>query len=289
VQKDEIDIDELRQERIARKEEQKELAALRLTLERMSAQRHYVIHDAGESNTIRFALTGDRHIGSLYERSDAVAGFYDLARREKIPTVLDAGDVLDGAGIYKGQEYEQYAIGMDRQFAALAERTPRVDGITTHFITGNHDYSFYKAVGADPGPRIAEITGWKYAGRDQAWIELHNAAGKSVSVMLIHPDGGTAYAYSYRPQKIVESLAGGKKPDIMGIGHFHKSEWIPEHRNVSVFQVGAFQSQTPFMARKGSPAHVGGWIVEVTPGRENLTCRVRAEFVAFYEPEKRKC
>jgi len=285
--KDETSLDEIKAMKRARAEERKELEALRLTVERLSAQRHYVINDAGTTNTIRFALIGDRHIGSMYERADAVARFYDLLKREKITTVLDTGDVLDGAGIYKGQEYEQYAIGLDRQFSALAEHAPTIPGITTHFIIGNHDYSFYKAIGADPGPRIAEITGWKYAGRDQAWIELRNAAGKAVSVMLLHPDGGTAYALSYRPQKLVEALPGGKKPDILGIGHYHKAEWIPEYRNVSVFQTGTFQSQTPCMARKGSPAHVGGWIVEVTPGRENLTCRVRAEFVAFYEPEER--
>ena len=38
--------------------------------------------------------------------------------------------------------------------------------------------------------------------------------------------------------------------------------------------------QTPFMARKGLSAHIGGWIVEVTVGEMHNT--FKGEFVAFY-------
>jgi hypothetical protein len=41
------------------------------------------------------------------------------------------------------------------------------------------------------------------------------------------------------------------------------------------------------MARKPTDAHVGGWIVEVVLGaREDLTSRIRAEFIGFYEPKE---
>ena len=69
----------------------------------------------------------------------------------------------------------------------------------------------------------------------------------------------------------------------------HKAEWLPCYRNVQGFQVGCFQSQTPFMTRKPTPAHVGGWIIEVVMGpRQDLVSRVKAEFVSFYESEDRK-
>jgi hypothetical protein len=59
-------------------------------------------------------------------------------------------------------------------------------------------------------------------------------------------------------------------------------------RNIHIFQSGCFQSQTPFMAAKPTPAHVGGWDIEVILGdRKNLVTRVKAEFIAFYEPEDR--
>jgi len=85
---------------------------------------------------------------------------------------------------------------------------------------------------------------------------------------------------SYRPQKITESLEGGTKPDMLAIGHYHKAELIPSYRNVAVLQAGTFERQTPFMARQGLAAHVGGWIVEAVVG--NGHNRIKAEFIAFY-------
>lgn len=286
--RDEITVDELKAERNRAAEAERELETLRRTLELMKDDRHYVI-PYGRGNCIRFGLFSDPHEGSLYERMDALATFYDLLHRERVPIALCAGDVLDGVGMYKGQEFEQYAIGLDRQLESARKNTPRVKGIATYFITGNHDYSYYKMVGVDPGPEIEKATGWKCIGRDFKSIDLKSDSGKALTVSLIHPAGGTAYALSYKSQKIITEIPGGKKPDIACIGHYHKAEWIPEYRNVSVFQAGCFQSQTPYMARIPTPAHVGGWIVEATLGdRKHLVSRVKGEFVSFYEPEERK-
>ena len=73
---------------------------------------------------------------------------------------------------------------------------------------------------------------------------------------------------------------GGKKPHILGIGHFHKAEYMPRYRNVKAIQAGTFQDQTPFMARKGLAAHVGGWIIEITLG--DLYNKIKTEFVEFF-------
>ncbi len=92
----------------------------------------------------------------------------------------------------------------------------------------------------------------------------HISGGTTLA--LIHPSGGTAYALSYKPQKWAESLSGGKKPDIAGIGHFHKIEQL-FYRNIHIFQTGTFESQTPFMARKGLAAMVGAWILSINGQR----------------------
>ena len=116
-------------------------------------------------------------------------------------------------------------------------------------------------------------------------MEWQTPAGK-FSLMLIHPGGGSAYALSYKPQKIVESLEGGTKPNMVAIGHFHKAEMMPSYRNICSIQSGTFQRQTPFMARGGLSAHVGGWIVDVTVGDGHNV--IRAEFVAFYGGSNKK-
>ena len=281
-------IEELEAEAIPKKTQQ-ELDELREAIARLKEVRHYVVPLRQKGNTIRFAVASDDHVGSLYERFDAQEAFYETLRREKIRTILKPGDILDGHDMYKGQTFEQYAHGMDKQLTALQQHHPDTKGMDIHFITGNHDFSFYKIAGTDPGKRIVEEMGkgWHYAGRDRAWVDLRTRDGYELSVALLHPAGGTTYALSYRPQKITEKIPGGMKPDILLIGHYHKAEYIPGYRNVDVFQAGCFQSQTPFMAAKPTEATVGGWIIEVTlADRRHLVRRVKAEFISFFEPSQ---
>lgn len=233
-----------------------------------------------KSNTILFGLTGDRHYGSLHNDSAAIKAFYDYAKRQGVKQVFDAGDITEGHKIYRGQEFEVRDLGYEAQVNRLVKEAPR--SIETYFITGNHDASFRNLAGAAMGKDINQrIPNYHFLGEMYA-RHIWKTPNGPVALDLLHPDGGTAYAISYKTQKIVESLEGGTKPDVIGIGHFHKAEMLPMYRNVAAFQTGTFQHQTEFMRRKGSQAHVGGWIVEVKIGPKKATKTIRAEFVAFY-------
>lgn len=231
-----------------------------------------------KENTIRFAVTGDRHHGSLYHHGAALHAFYDFCVREGVKDVYDAGDMLDGHKVYRGQEFELRDIGFEAQMNGVVTHSPT--GVKTWFVTGNHDASFKNAAGVPVGSCISErVKGYGFLGEEQARVRWETPNGQ-FELMLIHPGGGSSYAVSYRPQKIVESLEGGTKPDMLAIGHYHKAEFLPSYRNVAVLQTGTFQRQTPFMARQGLSAHVGGWIVEVSINEGNKV--IKAEFVAFY-------
>lgn len=240
-----------------------------------------------EKNSIRFGLIGDTQFGSLYEAKDCLTAFYKRLAAEKIGTVFHAGDVLDGHRVYRGQEFELHSLGWAKQRDWFAKTAPEVDGIETYFITGNHDASLKRLAGIDVGAELEHVRpDWHFLGEDSGTLALKTPTGKEFVVMLLHPSGGTPYAISYRGQHIVEALEGGHKPHLIGIGHLHKAEWMPTYRNVSVFLAGAFQWQTPFMVRGSLAAHVGGWIIRVTPGDFNAA--VQAEFVAFYADPKRE-
>ena len=80
---------------------------------------------------------------------------------------------------------------------------PSRPGITTHFITGNHDASIYKQVGYDIGQAIArERPDMNYLGRDCAVINIT----PNCTLELRHPWDGTAYALSYKVQKMIEAM-----------------------------------------------------------------------------------
>lgn len=257
---------------------ERQLAAERAKVEALAGVQNRVTVETRKNCRIRFALFGDVHCGSLYAHSDALAGFYAYAEAQGITDFYCSGDVLDGHRVYKGQEFELRDLGLDAQLARLVDVCPRIG--KTRFITGNHDASFKALAGVPVGKLIAQArTDWEFIGEEQARIKWDTPNG-SFSLMLIHPGGGTSYALSYRAQKIVESLEGGSKPDILAIGHYHKAEMIPSYRNVCVVQCGTFQRQTPFMGRQGLAAHVGGWLIDATVGDGHNV--VRGEFVAFY-------
>jgi len=257
---------------------EKRLAVERAKVEALAEVQNKTTIEARRDCSIRFALTGDRHTGSLYQHGDALAAFYEFASREGIETVYDCGDILAGHRVYKGQEFELRDLGFEAQLARLAKDAPR--SIRTRFITGNHDASFKNSCGVPVGRMIEQtVPGYEFLGEEQARVQFDTPNGPFV-FGLIHPGGGSAYSLSYKPQKIVESLEGGTKPNFLGIGHFHKAEMMPTYRNVCVTQVGTFERQTPFMARGGLAAHVGGWIIEVTVGKDHN--RIKGEFIAVY-------
>lgn len=238
-----------------------------------------------KNNSLLFGVIGDTHFGSLYEAKDQLAAVYARFNAEGVTDVLHAGDVLDGHRIYKGQEFETHKIGWAAQRDWWAKCAPRYAGMTTHFITGNHDASLKKAAGIDVGPSLQDHRpDWRFVGEDHGTVRFTTPCGRPFVVGLLHPSGGSAYQLSYRPQRIAEQMEGGSKPNMLCIGHYHKAEWMPSYRNISVIQTGAFQFQTPFMVTKGSAAHVGGWIVRVMVDNDKrcMSNSVRAEFVAFF-------
>lgn len=227
-------------------------------------------------------LMGDTQINSKYTQITHLHRYYDICQQEGIDTVYHTGDIDEGEEMRMGHKYECYNQGADDHINEIVSVYPKRKGITTHFITGNHDHSIFKRVGFDIGPVIAsKRQDMKYLGRDDAFIELT----PNCLLEVKHPGDGTAYAVSYKSQKIIESLSGGEKPSILAIGHYHKSEYIP-YRNVHCVQTGCFQAQTPFMRSKGISACMGGWIIEINVDEEGIITRFKQEFIPFYRAIK---
>lgn len=254
------------------------LAVEKAKVEALSDVQNKVMFEQTAGCHLKLAIIGDRHTGSLYQHYAALHAFYEYAEKAGCRRVYDAGDILAGHKVYKGQEFELRDHGLDAQVERLSKDAPR--NIPTYFITGNHDASFKNLAGVAVGKVIEQaVSGYYFLGEEQARVEFGTPNGSFV-LQLLHPGGGSAYALSYKPQKIVDALGGGTKPNLLAIGHFHKAELMPSYRNVAVVQVGTFEKQTPFMARQGLAAHVGGWIIEAEVGKG--WNRIKGEFVAVY-------
>jgi len=237
---------------------------------------------------VKIGLLGDTQLGSESERLDIMNTLYDLYEKEGITKVYHAGDFLDGDGVYRGQYYELHTVGADKQVRYAIENYPKREGITTYFITGNHDLVYFKRTGYDigNGSLTKERKDLVYLGPEEADVHLY-AEGEEegtdpASLRLFHPGGtGSSYALSYRAQKTIESYGGGEKPSILAMGHFHKASYFFV-RNVHTIQVGCCQSQTRFMRNRAIQAHTGGFILEFNVEPNGSINRFKNEFIPFY-------
>ena len=236
-----------------------------------------------EGNTVRFAVISDTHLCSKQQQLSHLRSFYRMCSEREIGLVLHCGDIGEGNGkVYSGQIFDIFVHGADAQRDYIVEHYPREPGITTHFILGNHDYSFYRGGGFDIGEAIADKrVDMKYLGIDDAYVQV----AKNVQVNLHHPDGGTAYALSYNAQKKVEAYPPELKPRLAFYGHYHRTVWLPSYRNCDTFLAACFQSQTNFLKRKKIFPIIGGWIIEAVVNKDGLA-RIVPEFVRFYVPNE---
>jgi UDP-2,3-diacylglucosamine pyrophosphatase LpxH len=230
------------------------------------------------AKTIRFAIMGDTQLGSKYTQLTHLHNFYDRLVKEGIDTVYHTGDITDGLKMRIGHEYELYTVSADEMRDDVIKNYPCREGITTYFITGNHDASIYKQVGYDIGAAIAASRpDMKYLGRDCALVHLT----PNCTLELRHPWDGSAYALSYKMQKMIEAMESDSKPNILAVGHYHKTEYI-FYRNVHALQTGCFQGQTPFTRGKGISVHLGGWIVTVRVLEDGTIAGFQPEFIPYY-------
>lgn len=248
----------------------------RVIIQNQEPSSHKSVWDG--TKTLKIAIMGDTQMGSKYTQLTHLNNFYDICKEEGIKDVYHTGDITDGLKMRVGHEYELYAVSADDMIEDVVKRYPKRDGITTHFITGNHDASIYKQVGYDVGNAIArQRDDMEYLGRDCSVVYLT----PKCKLELRHPWDGTAYALSYKLQKMIESMESDSKPNILAVGHYHKAEYM-FYRNVHALQTGCFQAQTPFTRGKNISVHLGGWIVEIKVTDDGTIKSFAPRFIPYY-------
>lgn len=248
----------------------------------------FVHQYSDEGGWVRFGVFSDPHICSKYHYPEALATLYDIFEKEGIKQVYCAGNIVDGEKTYRGQEYEITHWGCEEQARQFCMQLPQKNNIKTAFICSStcHEGYYYKSSGLIIGDVITNPQkdhhrpDLQYLGLDQADVHL-KVGDHSITLRLFHPGGGSAYAHSYRPQKIVESYTNETSlPNILVIGHYHKMSYN-RLRGVYTIQAGCLQHQTPFMQKRALEAHIGGWIIEFHVDSGGRINRFRQEDIRF--------
>lgn len=246
--------------------------------------------------TVKFGVVSDTQLGSRKQQLTFLREVYQRFEDKGIDTVLHPGDLCDGDGrVYPGQQFDLFVHGYERQLNYIIENYPRRNGIKTHVIAGNHDWSFWQHGGADILAAMAKARDdIVYEGYAGASVDL-----EGIKIYLIHLSRGQTYARSYRLQKVIEQFAPQQKPDFLFAGDKHSWAHLPMYRNVWGYQCGCFQAQTDHERRMGLYPEIGALIVEVDYGTAGADKRdtekvghdgrqavvaVRHELLPFYIP-----
>lgn len=232
------------------------------------------------NNHVRFGYFSDPHIGSKYFDWKLWETMCAYFKAQGIKKVYSPGDIVDGMSGRPGGVYELEAIGFRAQRDLAIKAIDMLKGMQVYSIAGNHDLFFKDKTNVDAS--ICEEIEMKcshfhFLGDWEADVEL----GKGVVMKLFHANDGTAYATSYKLQKLIESLSSGEKPQLVLSGHYHKALYMFS-RGVHGFECGTLCSQTGWMRGKKIPAHKGFGIIDIAIGGKGGVERLNHEFYPGY-------
>lgn len=231
---------------------------------------------------VKFGVVSDPHIGSTFYRPDIMEHAGKMFDKEKVDFVLMPGDILEGMSGRDGQIFELTHIGATRQLNYAVEELSKIKcDIMAITATNSHDgwYSGKGNMGFEVGPALEEkLQHFKFLGYDEVDVKLANGC----ILRMIHPGGGTAYAQSYKIQKYINALPGGRKPNALFSGHYHKSLYM-FYRNIHAFESGTLEETTTFMKKMGTSAALGYWIIDLWIGSKGGINQIQSKFVPFYE------
>jgi len=231
---------------------------------------------------VRLGYFSDPHIGHEKFREDGFDLMLKTFKKEKPDFIVAPGDHLEGMSGRPGHIYELTQIGFSEQVKAAAQLYDAL-GLPIFGIDGNHDQWYAKKnnTGIIVGEELEErVKNYTHLGQDEGDMEI----APGFVIKLYHGADGTAYADSYKIQKLIESFTGGEKPNVVFSGHYHKSLFVAR-RNVFGFESGTMCGQSRYMRGKKIPAHQGFGLVDLyipKPGSNEMP-RVKHEWIQLVD------
>jgi DNA polymerase II small subunit len=239
------------------------------------------------SHRVYAVLLSDLHIGSRMFLSDDFGRFLqwlggglgdqDVVSRVKYLVI--AGDLVDGVGVYPGQEFQLSERDPKRQYEMAAELLRDVPGhIQVVLAPGNHDAVRQAlpqpAVSVDMAESLYAMDNVRWVG-DPACVKLHGVTfliyhGKSLDDVIattpnlaydrptdamklllrarhLAPTYGkrTALSPELRDYMVVDQV-----PDVFHVGHVHTYGELA-YRGTLLLNSGTWQAQTSFQSNMG--------------------------------------
>ena len=235
---------------------------------------------------VKIGLLSDTRLCSCYEQLSILNDIYKKGNKYGVKDYFLVGDISEG--IYRGNNSNLnetvFAHDVYSQADYIIENYPEIEGVKTHFITGEHDKTlFTKNDKTDIGKLIsANRDDMVYLGQGRRKINFINEDNKKLfDMLLIHPTGRVPYTVSYKPQQFINSLRSENKVDFLVHGHWLQADAF-ELRETNEYSVPGVVATTPEMEIKGDQNIVGAWYLEVHLNDKNKIERIVPIFSPYY-------
>ena len=237
--------------------------------------KHSPVHSFG-GRAVKIGWMGDTHIGSVYTDYSYIEDAREQFAKADVDMVVVTGDVTEGMSNRPDHMFQCSELGYDAQKEKSIEIFSDFNFCPLYMIDGNHDRWYIKNSGAKIVQDICkEVRHAEFLGHDEGDIMIDGAV-----VKLWHGEDASSYAISYRLQKLIESLQGGEKPNLLFCGHVHKfgNFFI---RNIHCRSTGSIQKQSKWMRGKRIEAHTCFGITTIHVNETGIG-RISDEFFPFY-------
>jgi len=241
------------------------------TVDKQGTRRYYIPDERDKRYQIgdgdgsyRFGLISDTHLGSTACHLEDLHDFYDRMQERGVEIILHGGDISDGWEVHQNQinEVHAEATGWNRLEDYCVKHYPKREGVTTLFISGNHDRKLWRRTGVRFGQKLANRR------EDLHWLgdsmaRLVFDPEHDIDLELIHPSGGQPYTLGYRAQTLYREQPTDIRPSMSGIAHLHGRLYAAAE-GVEAWYTACWKDLTTYGRRKGHAAEIGGWDVELT-------------------------
>lgn len=235
-------------------------------------------------SVVKILLISDTRLCSKFSQLSILNNLYKIAYEMGVRYVFHLGDIVEGIYFGKYKKYNQLILhhNPDTQAMYVKKNYPYINGMTTYFLTGEHDLSFLKTKDKeDIGEKIANLReDLIYLGQESCTVFLEGDNGKPIKIDLRHPLGNIPYTVSYKPQRILDAMRGEERPDIINFGHFLVHDTFIHH-DVLVNQVPSLCATTPEMLNKGTNNIVGATILTLYLDKKNRITKTEKMFLNY--------
>ncbi len=225
----------------------------------MSREETYIFKEDVNEKT-KVAFLSDIRMGSQYEQIKILENMYQRFQSMGITKVFILGNLVEGKYTGKtNREYGKSLISNDASSQAnhFIDYFPRLPGITTYFITGKLDHSFYKEL------NIGEYIARKRDDLVYLGPKSCNICFNNVSLHLEQLKQGDAYTIAYPPQKYSRSMMDKESYDAVILSGGLNFQYFPEIRNTSIFSVPSVVDRTPKMISENKSNTIGTFVLEI--------------------------